>query len=110
MSKDATTLDQLIAAGADGASALGSPGGVPLTYAKLRKLAAETRTVLNAHGVGRNDRVAIVLDNGPEMAAAFVAIASGTTSAPLNPAYRADEFEFYLTDLNARILVVAQGK
>src|SRR5262249_28446590 len=43
-------------------------------------------------------------------AAAFVAIASGTTSAPLNPTYRADEFEFYLTDLNARVLVVEQGK
>ena len=31
------------------------------------------------------------------------------TSAPLNPAYRADEFEFYLSDLNAKALIVEQG-
>ncbi|MCK7493748.1 MAG: hypothetical protein MZW92_22255, partial [Comamonadaceae bacterium] len=30
------------------------------------------------------------------------------TSAPLNPAYRADEFEFYLSDLNAKALIVEQ--
>ncbi len=110
MSTSPTTLNELIATGADGAAALSSPGGVALTYGNLRKLAGTTRAALNAHGVGRNDRVAIVLDNGPEMAAAFVTIASGTTSAPLNPSYRADEFEFYLTDLNAKILVVEQGK
>ena len=50
-------------------------------------------------GIGRGDRVAIVLPNGPEMATAFLAVAAGATTAPLNPAYRADEFEFYLTDL-----------
>ena len=43
-----------------------------------------------------------MLPNGPEMAAAFVAIAAGATTAPLNPAYRAEEFEFYLTDLGPR--------
>ena len=56
-----------------------------------------------------NDRVGIVLDNGPEMAAAFIAIGAGTTAAPLNPSYKADEFTFYLTDLNAKLLVVADG-
>ena len=61
-------------------------------------------------GIGANDRVAIVLDNGPEMAAAFLGIGSAATAAPLNPTYRAEEFEFYLTDLNAKLLVVAQGK
>jgi acyl-CoA synthetase (AMP-forming)/AMP-acid ligase II len=73
-------------------------------------LTAQTIEALNAKGVGRNDRVAIVLDNGPEMAAAFLAIAAGATAAPLNPAYRAEEFEFYLSDLNAKILVIAGDK
>ena len=44
------------------------------------------------------------------MAAAFVAIGSAATAAPLNPAYRAEEFEFYLTDLGAKLLVVGAGK
>ena len=61
---------------------------------------------LNSLGIGRNDRVAIVLSNGPEMATCFAACACGVTSAPLNPAYRMDELEFYLSDLNAKALIV----
>lgn len=56
---------------------------------------------LNALGLGRGDRVAIVLPNGPEMATAFVAVAAAASTAPLNPAYRADELDFYLTDIGA---------
>jgi len=48
----------------------------------------------------------MVLPNGPEMAAAFVAVAGAATTAPLNPAYTADEFAFYLDDLEARALLV----
>jgi len=50
-----------------------------------------------------------VLPNGPEMAAAFVAIAAGATTAPLNPSYLEGEFDFFLSDLRARALVVPQG-
>jgi len=103
------TLQTLLAAGANDAAALSSPGGKPLSYRALRALVDDVRAGLNAWGIGRNDRVAIVLDNGPAMASSFVAIASCATSAPLNPAYRADEFEFYLTDLNAKLLVVSAG-
>ena len=41
------------------------------------------------------------------MAAAFVAVAAGATTAPLNPAYREEELDFYLGDLRARALIVA---
>ena len=50
-----------------------------------------------------------MLANGPEMATCFVACATAVTSAPLNPAYRADEFEFYLADLQAKALIVERG-
>ena len=100
------TFEQLLARGADAAIALRAPGRAPLTHGGLRALAGETLASLNAAGAGRNDRVAIVLDNGPEMAACFIACAAGTASAPLNPAYRAEEFEFYLADLNAKLLIV----
>jgi acyl-CoA synthetase (AMP-forming)/AMP-acid ligase II len=53
--------------------------------------------------------VAIVLPNGPEMATGFLAVAAGATACPLNPAYRAEEFAFYLTDLRARALLVERG-
>jgi oxalate---CoA ligase len=106
----ASTIQDLLKVGGDDATALSSPGGVPLTYRALRAHVADIGRALNAHGIGAGDRVGIVLDNGPEMAAAFLSIASAATAAPLNPSYRAEEFEFYLTDLGAKLLVVAQGK
>ena len=105
-----STIATLLEAGATDRTALSSPGGVPLTYGGLRSLVSQTIATLRARGVAPNDRVAIVLDNGPEMAATFLSIAVGATAAPLNPAYRAEEFEFYLTDLRAKLLVVASDK
>ncbi len=109
MAEAAKTLHDLIKTGVDDATALSAPGGTPLTFKALRALVDRTVADLNAHGLGRGDRVAIVLPNGPEMAAAFIAVAAGTTSAPLNPTYKADEFEFYMLDLKAKLLVVAEG-
>ena len=103
------TVNALLASGAPAAPAIRAPGRPALSYAGLRDLAAATIARLNGIGIGRNDRVAIVLPKGPEMAAAFIAIGAGATTAPLNPSYRADEFTFYLTDLKAKALVVQKG-
>jgi acyl-CoA synthetase (AMP-forming)/AMP-acid ligase II len=92
-----------------GAPAILAPGQAPLDYGSLYALVEQTVDHLNALGIGRNDRVALVLPNGPEMAAAFLAIAAGATSAPLNPNYTASEHEFYLGDLSAKALVVPLG-
>ncbi len=100
--KRCSSLVELLSAGDDRAPVFGAPDTPDLNYGDLRKLIIYTVKKLNGYGIGRNDRVAIVLKNGPEMAASFLAVACGTTSAPLNPAYRADEFEFYLSDLNAK--------
>jgi acyl-CoA synthetase (AMP-forming)/AMP-acid ligase II len=106
---DTGTIRALIAGGDGDAPALLAPSRPALSFAALNRLADDTVMRLNGLGIGRNDRVAIVLPNGPEMAAAFVAIGSGATTAPLNPAYRAEEFRFYLNDLSAKALVVEQG-
>ena len=103
------TLQNLLADAPDESVALSAPGVAPLSFGRLRALAKETVATLNGFGVGRGDRVAIVLANGPEMAAAFIAIARGATAAPLNPAYKLDEFEFYMEDLKAKALVVEAG-
>ncbi len=104
------TIIELLANGEADAPAIGAPGRQPLSYAGLREQVNRTISQLNGLGAGRGDAVAIVLPNGPEMATAFVAIAAGATTAPLNPAYTADELEFYLTDLEARLLVVQAGE
>jgi acyl-CoA synthetase (AMP-forming)/AMP-acid ligase II len=104
-----TTLHALLAAGADADVALAAPDRPALNFRQLREHIQRTVAALNRLGVGRQDRVALVLPNGPEMATAFIAVASGATAAPLNPAYRAEEFEFYLSDLNAKAVLVERG-
>ncbi len=103
------TIEALLAAHPDAAPAIGAAEQPWLTYGGLRALTASTRAALGAAGVGRGDRVAIVLPNGPEMASAFIAIAQSATTAPLNPAYRTDEFDFYLSDLKAKAVVLPAG-
>ena len=103
------SLQQLLAPIDAAAVALTAPATPPLSFGALRAQIAETVEALNRVGIGRNDRVGIVLPNGPEMAAAFLSIASAAASAPLNPAYRAEELEFYLNDLGAKALIVQHG-
>ena len=43
------------------------------------------------------------------MATAFLATACAGTSAPLNPRYTSEDYKFYLSDLNAKALIVLQG-
>ena len=103
------TLDDLVRPAADrdeGGHALLAPSRAPLTYGALRQQTAATIAALRRADVGRQDRVAVVLPNGPEMAAASFAIASGAVCAPLNPGYGEDEFRFCLTDLQPAALVV----
>ena len=106
---DATTIEQVLRRGADGAPAIGAPERQTMNFETLRTLVTATVTRLNALGIGRNDRVAIVSQNGPLAATSFLAIGACATTAPLNPAYRADEYEFYLSDLKAKALAIEAG-
>ncbi len=84
--------------------------GDPLSYAGLHEEVARVERSLNEMGIGRADAVAVVLPNGPEMAVAFLGVSSVAVCAPLNPAYRGEEFRFYLTDLGARAVLVREGE
>jgi len=103
------TLEHLIQQHPETANAIGAPGRDWMSYGGLKALTQNVRQVMRGAGVGAQDRVAIVLPNGPEMAAAFIAVAQSATTAPLNPAYKEDEFAFYLEDLKARAIIVEAG-
>ena len=103
------TFAKLLTNGEDQSPAIGAPDRSPMTYAHLRTLTATLAEDFSRHGIGANDRIAIVLPNGPEMATSFVATATIATAAPLNSAYKAAEFEFYLADLRAKAIIVAAG-
>ena len=87
--------------------ALYAPGRKPLSYAALHAQVVRTAAALRRRGIQRDDTVAIVLPNGPEMATAFLSTSVAAVCAPLNPAYRAEELEFYLSDLPAKALIIA---
>ena len=91
------TVYALVASAPDDAVAIAAAGRADLTYGELRGHIDRTIASLNRLGIGRGDRVAIVLPNGPEMATAFLSIACGASTAPLNPGYRRPELEFYLS-------------
>ncbi|MCA3556059.1 acyl--CoA ligase [Aestuariivirga sp.] len=102
-------LKGLLDARPPGDTALLASGREPHGYGRFSALAEDTCAALRRRGLIRNDKLAIVLPNGPDMAAAFVACACAVTAAPLNPAYREDEFHFYMDDLKAKALLVEEG-
>ncbi len=87
------------------APALLGPGRHPLTYARLRQHIDRTARTLRAMGIGREDRVAVVLPNGPELVAAILSVASCAICAPMNAALGADELDRYFSDLRLRALI-----
>ena len=88
------------------ANAILAQGRLSLSYRALLDQIDYVRSTLQAMGIGPNDRIAIALTNGPEMAVSFLAIAISAIAAPLNPAYRFKEFDLYLSVLNAKALLI----
>ena len=104
-----TTLLSVLEHGAAADPALLVPGGARLTYAQLREQVSLAADRLAQHGIGREDRIAIVFPNGVEAIVLFLAAATVGTAAPLNAAYKEEEFRFYLEDTDARALIVPPG-
>src|SRR5947209_19802711 len=91
------------------APAILAPGRVPLTYSQLHQHIENTEHTLRAMGIGRHDRVVVMLPNGPEMAVAILATAASAVCAPMNPAYQAEELDRYFVGLRPRALITQAG-
>tara|TARA_R110000751_G_scaffold307890_1_gene433847 strand:- start:49739 stop:51292 length:1554 start_codon:yes stop_codon:yes gene_type:complete len=103
------TIFDIVNAQQSDSPAIGAPDRVSLSYGELGLLLQQIADALNGCGIGRGDRVAIVLPNGPEMATAFLGVSACASAAPLNPAYKSNEFSFYLDDLKAKAVIVEAG-
>ena len=101
----AETVRDLLGTGADDDPAILDTDGSVLTHAGLRHALGRLRSQMRGLGVGVEDRIGIVLPNGPAAAVAFLAAALTGCAAPLNPRYRAEELRFYLEDLGVRVLI-----
>jgi acyl-CoA synthetase (AMP-forming)/AMP-acid ligase II/acyl carrier protein len=82
-----------------------APGRLPMTYGALWKQANDVVRALRSSGVGRTDRVAVVLPNGPEAAVAMVTVAAGAVCVPLNSDFTYDEYQRYFGELHLAALL-----
>ena len=104
----AEPLTRLLAAGDPASPALIVPDTAEVfTYAQVASQVEELAERLADLGVRTGDRVALSLPNGPDVVLLLLAItALGAAAAPLNPAYTEPEYQFYLADIEPRLLLI----
>lgn len=100
-----TLLNLMMQNGDPGTPALMAPDYPTLTYQQLYDNVVALAARLNSFGLGRSDRIAIAMANGPQMIITFFAAATCGTAAPLNPKYKQEEFAFYYEDTQAKALI-----
>src|SRR5579864_7827254 len=82
--------------------------GSAVTYRALVDQVEATASLLRQTGLEPGQTVAIILPKGLEYLVAFLAVTRARlVAAPLNPAYKPDEFRFYLEDSGARAIITA---
>ncbi|GMH29572.1 hypothetical protein Nepgr_031415 [Nepenthes gracilis] len=89
--------------------ALSASGKFDLTYSRLHDLIEQAASRLVCAGVHPGDVVALVFPNAVELVIMFLAVIRvRAIAAPLNSAYTAEEFEFYLSDSESKLLLTSQ--
>jgi acyl-CoA synthetase (AMP-forming)/AMP-acid ligase II len=84
------------------------PRATTTTYRSLAHQVDALAALLRQKGLQPGDAVAIVLPNGLEYLAVFLAVTRARlVAAPLNPNYKVEEFRFYLEDLAPRAVITA---
>jgi oxalate---CoA ligase len=111
MPADAQTLAELLSDEFAARPAVIIPqGGPAVTHGQLRNQIFRLAEALRRGGVESQSTVSIVLPNGLEFLAAFLATTcAGAIAAPLNSAYKAEEFKFYMEDAQAHAVIVPPG-
>jgi acyl-CoA synthetase (AMP-forming)/AMP-acid ligase II len=87
------------------------PRQITTTYRALAEQVDGLAKLLRQKGLQPGDVVAVVLPNGLEYLAVFLAVTRARLiAAPLNPNYKVDEFRFYLEDLAPRAVITSADK
>jgi long-chain acyl-CoA synthetase len=78
----------------------------PITYSELEARVNRFAQALGGLGIGRGDKVAIMLDNRPEFIVSYFACAClGAVAVPVNIFYKERELDYLLRDSDAVALV-----
>jgi oxalate---CoA ligase len=87
------------------AVALSAPGRPSLTPTRLCAEIGEHAPILRAIDLGKEDRVALLLPNGPKGALGFLATPMVSVCVPLNPMYTANKLDTALSRLKPKLLI-----
>jgi acyl-CoA synthetase (AMP-forming)/AMP-acid ligase II len=101
-----TTLLDVLGGAPDSTALIVPEKDLRVSYAALKDQVMAVAEALAAAGVKRGDRIGTALPNGLPNIVTFLAASMVGTAAPLNPAYKEDDFKFYLDDTNARFLLL----
>jgi acyl-CoA synthetase (AMP-forming)/AMP-acid ligase II len=86
------------------------PAAVTVSYERLRSDISAFQAKLAAIGITPGAAVSIALTNSYEFIISFLATSwQRAIAAPLNSAYKQDEFEFYIDDLSSALALVPKG-
>lgn len=86
------------------------PSSQTISYAQLFTHVSQLQGDFARLGISPQAAVSIALPNSYEFVVAFLAATwQRAVAAPLNPAYRQEEFEFYLNDLKSIVLLLPKG-
>ncbi|KAK1392753.1 4-coumarate--CoA ligase [Heracleum sosnowskyi] len=89
--------------------AISLSGQFDITHARLDQLIDHAASLLVSAGVKPGDVVALTFPNTVEFIIMFLAVIRVRgTAAPLNAAYTSDEFEFYLSDSESKLLLTSR--
>ena len=110
MTKTSDTLNQLMQPASPSDTAAAEPRVGAWSYGELDTEVDRLAGLLAGAGLRAGDVGSVVLPNGLAFLATFMAVTrAGGVAAPLNPAYTAQEFEFYMRDSDARFVIAPEG-
>ncbi|MFI9328903.1 amino acid adenylation domain-containing protein [Kitasatospora sp. NPDC052868] len=100
-------FEQQAARTPDRTAVIGSGADGESTYAELDARANQVARALRAAGVGPDDRVAVVLERGPQLLCALLGVLkSGGAYVPVDPGYPQERIAFLLADSRAKAVLV----
>ena len=88
----------------------GKPDALSISFQQLNSHVSSFQRDLAQLGIAPQAAVSIALPNSYEFIVAFLAASwQRAIAAPLNPAYKQEEFEFYIGDLDSAVALIPWG-
>lgn len=106
----ATTLTTSISKSSPSPALIIPHSSLHLSYGDLHRLTDAFQRNLASIGITPKSAVSIALPNNLEFIVSFLAAAGQrAVAAPLNPNYKQAEFEFFINDIQSKLVIVPAG-